>query len=156
MGTPQPQIVAVSRSASRGVKKQNIAQGRLISNHGLEGDAHAGNWSRQVSLLAQENIDQVRQRGLEVGPGDFAENLTTRGLELIKLPIGSRLRIGPQAELEVTQIGKEDHPDSPMRRLVGESLLPHAGIFARVVISGEVRPGDAIEVLDVSGRHPDR
>ncbi|RLA88583.1 MAG: MOSC domain-containing protein, partial [Deltaproteobacteria bacterium] len=94
MGTPQPQIVAVSRSASRGVKKQNIAQGRLISNHGLEGDAHAGNWSRQVSLLAQENIDQVRQRGLEVGPGDFAENLTTRGLELIKLPIGSRLRIG--------------------------------------------------------------
>ncbi|MDD3580752.1 MAG: MOSC domain-containing protein [Desulfobacca sp.] len=156
MGTLQPQIVAVSRSATRGVQKQNIAQGRLIPDHGLEGDAHAGNWPRQVSLLAQESIDQVRPRGLPVGPGDFAENLTTRGLELTKLPIGTRLRIGSQAELEVTQVGKEDHPDSPIRRLVGESLLPHAGIFARVVIGGEVRPGDPIEVLDVSGRHPDR
>lgn len=148
--------MAVSRSQQKRVKKENIAQARLLPDHGLEGDAHAGNGPRQVSLLAQESIDRARQRGLQVGPGDFAENLTTQGLDLLSLPIGTRLRLGSAVELEVTQIGKADHPDNPIRRQVGEALIPREGIFARVLRGGEVRPGDPIEVRYVSGRNSNR
>ncbi|MFP3867348.1 MAG: MOSC domain-containing protein [Desulfobacteraceae bacterium] len=147
--------MAVSRSRVRAAKKENLPQARLIAGYGLEGDAHAGDWPRQVSLLGLESIDRLRQQGLKVGPGDFAENLTTAGLELTRLAPGTRLRIGSQVELEVTQIGKEDHPDSPIRKLVGESLLPSEGIFARVIVGGKVHPGDPIEVLHVSGRNSD-
>ncbi|MBW1917485.1 MAG: MOSC domain-containing protein [Deltaproteobacteria bacterium] len=156
MDEPYPRIVAVSRSRSRGVQKENLPQAHLIAGYGLEGDAHAGDWPRQISLLGQESIARLRQQGLDVGPGDFAENLTTAGLELTSLPLGTRLRIGSQVELEVTQIGKEDHPDSPIRKMVGASLIPDEGIFARVIVGGEVHPGDSIEVVDVSGRNPDR
>ena len=149
-------VVAINISEKKGVVKKPIPEGNFIKDFGLEGDAHAGNGPRQVSLLAQESIDRARQRGLQVGPGDFAENLTTQGLDLLSLPIGTRLRLGSAVELEVTQIGKADHPDNPIRRQVGEALIPREGIFARVLRGGEVRPGDPIEVRYVSGRNSNR
>ena len=101
-------VVAVCVSEHKGERKRNVGAGRMIAGHGLEGDAHAGNWHRQVSLLAIESIERMRARGLEVGPGDFAENITTEGLELLRLPVGTLLRIGT-AIVEVSQIGKQCH-----------------------------------------------
>ncbi|MGD2272942.1 MAG: MOSC domain-containing protein, partial [Desulfobacterales bacterium] len=100
-------VVAVSISLKKGVKKTNIRQGTLVENCGFEYDAHAGKWHRQVSLLAIESIAKIRKRGLEVGPGDFAENITTEGLTLWEIPVGTCLQIGQQVLLEVTQIGKD-------------------------------------------------
>jgi MOSC domain-containing protein YiiM len=148
-------IVAVSVSKTKGVKKTNVPQARLVVGHGLEGDAHAGDWHRQVSLLAQESIDRMQHMGLVLAPGDFAENLTTSGLEVFTLPIGARLRIGPEVELEVTQIGKACHQGCAIREQVGDCVMPREGIFTRVLAGGLVQPGDSIEVVDVSSRHSD-
>ena len=141
------QVVAVSTSSRKGQKKTNLIQCELLVNQGLEGDAHAGDWHRQVSLLAVESIDRIRQKGLEVTPGDFAENITTTGLKLWELPLGTRLTVGSQALLEVTQVGKECHDRCAIYHQVGDCVMPREGIFTRVLRGGTVKPGDNINIL---------
>lgn len=143
------QVIAVSISSRKGIKKTNINQGRLIENHGLEHDAHAGNWHRQVSLLAVESIDKIRAKGLDVGPGDFAENITIEGIRLWDLPVGKRMKLG-QTLIEVTQIGKQCHSRCAIYHQVGDCVMPREGIFARVIKGGFIRPGDRIIHLDQS------
>lgn len=141
------EVVAVSLSEERGRGKHRVPSIDLRAKHGAVGDAHAGDWHRQVSLLAWEDVLEARERGLEVGPGSFAENIATRGIVLHELAVGTRLRVGP-ALLEVTQIGKpEDEPDV-IHKLVGDSVIPQRGIFARVIEGGTVRAGDTIQLVD--------
>lgn len=144
----EPRIVAVSRSEQRRTRKRQIAEGTLVENWGLEGDAHAGAWHRQVSLLADESYEKARSLwSLDLSHGDFAENLATRGIDLKSLPIGTRLRIGSEALLEVTQIGKKCHSGCEIMQQTGRCVFPEEGIFGRVVRAGRVRPGDAIRIL---------
>lgn len=149
-------LVAVCLSERAGTRKTPVPVGVLREEHGLVGDAHAGT-GRQVSLLAAESIQKMQGRGLSLGPGDFAENLTTSGFVLHTLRPGARIRVGPEAVLEVTQIGKACHADCEIRRLTGDCVMPKEGVFARVVVGGEVRAGDHVEVLDGQGesRDPD-
>ncbi|HXX59261.1 MAG TPA: MOSC domain-containing protein [Dehalococcoidales bacterium] len=141
-------IVAVSTSEKKGTKKKPVNCGILRTEYGIEGDAHAdATWHRQVSLLAQESIDKMRAMGVEVGPGDFAENITTRGINLLALPIGTRLKSGKDILLEVTQIGKECHTKCAIFQQVGTCVMPTEGIFVRVLKGGEIKPGDSIEVV---------
>lgn len=140
-------ILAVCISEHKGERKKNIGQGVLIENHGLEGDAHAGDWHRQVSLLAIESIKKMQEKGLDVGPGDFAENLTTEGIDLVSLPIGTKLKIGEQAVGEVTQIGKECHSRCAIYYQSGDCVMPREGIFIRVLKGGPVKVNDSIEVI---------
>lgn len=142
-------VVAVCISAKKGTRKKNVGEARAIVNYGLENDAHAANWHRQISLLALESIEKMRQAGLSVGPGDFAENITTEGIELTSLPIGTRLRVG-EVEMEVTQIGKECHTRCAIYRLAGDCVMPREGIFTRVLSPGLIKVGDGIEVLSVA------
>lgn len=140
-------VVAVCLSEQRGTSKHEVNYVELRADWGVVGDAHAGDWHRQVSLLAWESIEKARQRGLDVGPGSFAENITTEGLELHTLPIGTRLRVGP-ARLEVTQIGKEPHERDVIHELVGDSVIPREGIFCRVLEGGVVKAGDTVLILE--------
>jgi len=116
-----------------------------LEETGLEGDAHAGSGHRQVSLLAVESIAKMKARGLDVGPGDFAENITTSGVDLVSLPVGSRLRLG-EALLEVSQIGKVCHSRCTIFEQAGDCVMPREGIFARILVGGNVRTGDPITV----------
>ena len=143
----QPRIVAVSVSDRNGVVKHNVPEARLLLDHGLAGDAHAEGGIRQVSLLARESIDKMRAAGAQVNPGDFAENLTTAGLDVCALPVGTRLKVGAEVELEITQIGKACHQGCAIREQVGDCVMPREGVFARVLQEGLVKPGDVIEVL---------
>jgi MOSC domain-containing protein YiiM len=147
-------IHAVSVSDRKGVVKHNVPQARLLVEHGLEGDAHAEGGIRQVSLLSLESIDKMVAAGARVKPGDFAENLTVEGLEVMTLPVGTRLKVG-EVELEITQIGKTCHKGCAIRELVGDCVMPREGVFARVLTAGVVKPGDEIEVTDVPGGDPD-
>ncbi len=143
-------IIAVCTSKKKGIPKEPIAEGFFEEERGLAGDAHAGQIdSRQVSLLARESIDKMRSRGLELVPGDFAENLTTEGIDLPHLPVGTRLNVGGVI-LEVSQIGKECHTACAIRRKVGECIMPEEGIFARVIKGGTIRTGDEIEMKESS------
>lgn len=139
-------VAGVCISEKTGTLKVDVGSARLKANWGIEGDAHAGEWHRQISLLALESIEVARARGLDVGPGDFAENITTEGLVLVDLPIGTRLRLG-ETLVEVTQIGKDPQEHSPVHDMWGDSLIPREGIFARVLEGGLVSVGDSIEVL---------
>ncbi len=139
-------VVAVCISDRTGIPKKPIAEGILQAQWGLEGDAHAGAWHRQVSLLAIESIEKMRAKGLNVHPGSFAENITTEGLELYTLPIGTRLRLGT-ALVEVTQIGKGCHTKCAIYQAAGDCVMPREGIFVRVLEPGVVRAGDPIEIL---------
>lgn len=140
-------IVAVCSAEAKGMRKKDQGAGRLIANFGLEGDAHASEkWHRQVSLLALESIDKMRGQGLDVGPGDFAENLTIKGLELYTLPIGTRLRLGAEALGEVSQIGKECHNRCAIYEQAGDCVMPREGIFIKVLAGGEIKNGDAVTV----------
>jgi len=130
-------VLAVNVSQAQGEQKHPVEQALLQENHGIVGDAHAGDWHRQVSLLAEEEIDTMRGRGVELHYGDFAENITTRGIDLASLPVGTRLHIGA-AVLEVTQIGKECHHGCAIRQAVGDCVMPRKGIFARVIRGGEI------------------
>lgn len=145
--SPAGRIEAVSFSQRKGEKKSNMEKGRLLASRGLEGDAHAGDWHRQVSLLAMESIAKIRARGLAVNPGDFAENITTSGIRLWELTPGTRLSLGRRALLEVTQIGKECHSRCAIFYQVGDCVMPREGIFARVLRGGIIRPGDPVRVL---------
>jgi len=130
-------IVSVNVSRKKGERKSPVPSISLRPAHGVEGDAHAGDWHRQVSLLAAEDIEYMRGKGAQVGPGDFAENITTEGVVLSSLPVGARLRVG-DVELEVTQIGKECHKGCAIMQQVGECIMPRRGIFARVLKGGVI------------------
>jgi MOSC domain-containing protein YiiM len=140
-------VLAVCISEKKGERKKPVAAVTLREAHGIVGDAHAGDWHRQVSLLAQESIDKMRRLGLDVNAGDFAENITTSGIDLVALPVGSRLKIG-ETLLEVTQIGKECHTRCAIFYQAGDCVMPKEGIFVRVLAGGTVQPGDGIEILD--------
>ena len=141
-------VLAVSVSKRKGEKKTNIPAGRLIGNFGLKSDAHAGDWHRQVSLLAAESIDKIKAKGLDVRPGDFAENITTEGINLWDLPVGTRLRLGDRALAEVTQIGKECHSRCAIFHQVGDCVMPREGIFVRILKGGMIKPGDTVISLE--------
>lgn len=140
-------ILAVSISDNKGEKKRNIESARLITDHGMEGDAHAGEWHRQVSLLAIESIGKIRAKGIDVNPGEFAENLTTEGIRVWEIPVGGRIRIGNTVLVEVTQIGKECHSRCAIFQQVGDCVMPREGIFVKILEDGEVRPGDTVKVI---------
>lgn len=140
-------IVAVCTSPGKGGRKTDVRQGRLVENFGLEGDGHAGDWHRQVSLLAVESIDKMRAAGLDVGPGDFAENITTAGLDLCALPVGTVLRAGETALLEITQIGKICHERCAIFYQAGDCVMPKEGIFAVVRCGGAIATGAPVEVV---------
>ena len=143
--TPAGTVVAVNVSAAKGERKTPVSEVVLRADHGIEGDGHAGDWHRQVSLLAQESIDKMTAAGLEVGPGDFAENITTRGLEVAALPLQTTLELG-EALVEVTQIGKECHSRCAIYEQAGDCVMPREGIFVRVLRGGRVAPGDPVRV----------
>jgi MOSC domain-containing protein YiiM len=144
-------IHAVSVSDRKGVVKHNVPCARLLVEHGLEGDAHAEGGIRQVSLLSLQSINKMIAMGAAVKPGDFAENLTVDGLEVMTLAVGTRLKVGHDVLLEITQIGKTCHKGCAIRELVGDCVMPREGVFARVLAEGEVKVGDTIEVLGFPG-----
>ena len=140
-------VVAVCTSANKGERKKNVGTANLLVGLGIEGDAHAGFKHRQVSLLALESIQKMQAQGLDVHPGDFAENITTLGLELFTLPVGTRLKIGDTL-LEVSQIGKECHTRCAIFYQAGDCVMPKEGIFVIVLEGGKIAVDDTIEVLD--------
>jgi len=140
------EVVAVCTSENKGERKKPVDAVELRVDHGIVGDAHAGDWHRQVSLLAQESINKMRALGLDVTSGDFAENITTSGIDLVFMPVSSRLRIG-EALLEVTQIGKECHTRCAIFHQAGDCVMPKEGIFAKVIRPGRIKAGDGISSL---------
>jgi len=139
-------IIAVCGSEKKGTKKEGVKEGILQEDFGLIGNAHADCCShRQVSLLAIESINKMRSLGFDVGPGDFAENLTTEGIDLVSLPIGTEISIGNEIILEISQIGKECHSGCAIYRQIGKCIMPKEGIFAKVIRGGLVRAGDTIK-----------
>jgi MOSC domain-containing protein YiiM len=142
-------VIAVCISEKKGTRKQPIPEGLVKEGYGLENDAHADSgWHRQVSLLSESSIDKMRQFGLELKPGDFAENLTCEGIDLPALPIGTRLAVGKDIVLEITQIGKECHAGCAISKEIGKCIMPKEGIFAKVIRGGVVKPGDPIEKIE--------
>jgi cyclic pyranopterin phosphate synthase len=141
-------IRAISVSKEKGTQKVNVPDAEFKADFGLVGDAHAGPWHRQVSLLGIESIEKMIAKGANVSPGNFAENITTEGIDLLKLSLGSRLRLGQNVELEVTQFGKECHGRCEIFQQVGDCVMPREGIFAKVTKAGRIRVGDLIEVID--------
>ena len=143
-------VVSVNISERKGEQKHPVPEIQLKLRHGIVGDAHAGDWHRQISLLAEESVDTMRANcPVPLDAGVFAENINTAGIDLKSLPIGTRLRIG-ETEVEVTQIGKECHSDCAIRRLAGTCVMPTEGIFAIVVREGTVRKGDPITILEAT------
>ncbi|KXG77577.1 MOSC domain-containing protein [Thermotalea metallivorans] len=141
-------VVAINISERKGVPKKTIVQGMFRTDHGLEGDAHAGNWHRQVSLLGIESIEKMKAIGIEgLCTGKFAENITTEGIALWQLPVGTKLKIGETIQ-EVTQIGKECHTKCAIFHQVGNCVMPTEGIFTKVLKDGIVKMGDEILVLE--------
>ena len=139
------EIIAVCKSREKGTRKEPTAEGLLREDYGLVGDAHADCCThRQVSLLAIESINKMRSLGFDISPGDFAENLTTEGIDLVSLPVGTRTSIGEEVILEVTQIGKECHTGCAIYHQIGKCIMPKEGVFARVIRGGLVRAGDKI------------
>ena len=139
-------VLAVCISTRKGEKKHPVDAIVLKIDHGIVGDAHAGHWHRQISLLANESVDKMREKGLTLEAGDFAENILTEGVALRTLPVGTRLRVG-ETELEITQIGKECHSDCEIKKKVGVCVMPAEGVFAIVKKEGTIKAGDEIVVL---------
>jgi len=139
-------IVSLNISREKGVSKEPVESAEVKVDYGMAGDAHAGDWHRQISLLAEESIDSMRNKGLELDPGALAENITTEGLDLVSLPIGARLSNG-QVVLEVTQIGKKCHHGCAIFQQVGDCVMPREGIFTKVIIPGILRRGDSLDVM---------
>ncbi|MCD6266288.1 MAG: MOSC domain-containing protein [Deltaproteobacteria bacterium] len=149
-------IVAVCKSKEKGTKKGRVDAGFFRENYGLVGDAHADPQThRQVSLLSVKSINKMQSLGVNVGYGDFAENITTEGIDLVCLPIGARLLVGDEVFLEVTQIGKECHTGCAIFRQIGKCIMPKEGIFARVIQGGFIRAGDTIKAI-TRGRKDER
>jgi MOSC domain-containing protein YiiM len=139
-------VTAVCISDKKGVQKHPVPEISVRKNHGIEGDAHAGDWHRQVSLLGEESVDKLRAHFPILPAGAFAENILTKGIILYELPIGTRLRVG-ETLLEVTQIGKECHASCAIKIVTGDCVMPREGIFAIVLEEGKIKAGDAIEVV---------
>ena len=148
MATIRGSIKAISVSKEKGTQKVNVPSAELKTDFGIVGDAHAGNTHRQISLLAVESIDKMTAKGASVSPGNFAENITTAGLDLIGLLVGSKIRVGKKVELEITQHGKKCHHHCQVYEQIGDCIMPREGIFAKVTESGSIKVGDAIEVLN--------
>lgn len=142
-------IMAVCISEKRGTQKKNIDKVRLIENFGLEGDAHGGNWHRQVSLLSYEKVRAFEEKGISVEDGAFGENLLVEGFDFKTLPVGTRFRCG-EALLEMTQIGKECHSHCEIYQAVGDCIMPREGVFARVLHGGMIQIGDVMEIVPSS------
>ncbi|MFU8891073.1 MAG: MOSC domain-containing protein [Anaerosomatales bacterium] len=154
---PRPgRVVSVNLSEKKTVRKTPGQSGTLVYDRGFEGDAHAGDWHRQVSLLAQESIDSMVAKGLDVGAGDFAENITTEGIELPSLPVGTVLKVGEEAVLEVSQIGKVCHTKCAIYYQAGDCVMPREGIFVVVREPGDVAVGDTVEVVSLGDGTCDR
>jgi MOSC domain-containing protein YiiM len=142
-------VIAVSVSSKKGIPKSNTDRIKLIEGYGIEGDAHAGNWHRQVSFLALESIEKMKQKGLiNLKPGAFAENITTEFLSLPGLKPGTRMKIGNNSVIEITQIGKECHSRCAIYYSAGDCVMPKEGIFAKVITGGEISAGDEITILN--------
>ena len=141
-------VISVNISDKKGMRKKPVKEAEIITDHGIKGDAHASSaWHRQISLLALESIKKMQDLGLKVNPGDFAENITTEGIDLIKLPIGTRMRIG-DVVAEVSQIGKECHTRCAIYYQAGDCVMPKEGIFIKVLNGGKIRVGDEISVSE--------
>lgn len=141
-------VLSINVSEKKGVRKKPVEQAVLGANLGIEGDAHASDqWHRQVSLLAMESIKKMQDMGLKVGPGDFAENITTEGIDLPTLPLGTRMTIGEEVEGEVSQIGKECHNRCAIYHQAGDCVMPTEGIFIKVIKGGSIKTGDPVRVL---------
>ena len=138
-------VIAVCTSPEKGTVKTNVHQGKFIENFGIEGDAHAGNWHRQVSLLSSEQVEAFKARGADVGHGSFGENIVVEGFDLKSLPIGTRFACG-DVVLELTQVGKQCHAHCAIYHQVGDCIMPREGVFCKVIEGGAIAPGDAIEI----------
>jgi MOSC domain-containing protein YiiM len=145
-------IVSINVSKHKGTQKTAITQAEVIKGHGIEGDAHAGPWHRQVSFLASESIASARNTGLDVGSGDFAENITTSGIDWKQIPVGARLKLGERVIMEITQIGKECHNKCAIYYKAGDCIMPKEGIFASVVEGGIIRVNDSINILNAQSQ----
>ena len=146
-------VVSVNISEKKGTVKHPVAEIQLKIRHGIAGDAHAGDWHRQISMLAQESVDKMRRLLPQLKAGAFAENINTEGIDLKSLPVGTRLGIG-ETEVEVTQIGKECHNDCAIKKATGSCVMPTEGIFVIVVKEGTVRPGDAVSIIGKEEESP--
>ena len=143
-------IVSIAVSKKKGTPKTPVEEAFLSKDHGLKGDAHAGPWHRQVSLLASESIEQANARGLDVGFGDFAENIATVGVDWKTLPIGTRALLGERVMIEITQIGKECHNRCAIYYKAGDCIMPREGVFARVLAEGRIKCGDPVKIIENS------
>lgn len=142
------QIIDVCISEKKGIAKTPVSKVELVPGHGIQDDAHAGPWHRQVSLLAEESHQVMLDKGANVKHGDFGENIVTQGIDLVALPVGTQLTIGDGIKVRVTQIGKECHDHCAIYHTVGDCIMPRAGIFVEVLTGGTVKSGDAIQVDD--------
>lgn len=140
-------IVSIAMSKKKGTRKTTIDEAILLQDHGLEGDAHAGPWHRQVSFLASESIERSQKQGLDVTFGDFAENIATTGIDWKNVSIGTKVKLGDNALVEITQIGKECHNKCAIYYQAGDCIMPKEGIFGRVLQGGKIACGDGITVL---------
>ncbi|RLF51845.1 MAG: MOSC domain-containing protein [Thermoplasmata archaeon] len=140
-------VISINISHKKGLKKTPVKEA-IVNERGIVGDAHAGEWHRQISLLAEESIEKMRELGLKIGYGDFAENITTKNIDLSKLRIGQKIRVGKEVILEITQIGKKCHDECEIKRLIGKCVMPKEGVFARVISGGKIKVGDEIIVLE--------
>ncbi|MGA7876647.1 MAG: MOSC domain-containing protein [Desulfoferrobacter sp.] len=141
-------IVSIAFSLKKGTRKTPVSEALLLENHGLEGDAHAGQWHRQVSFLASESIAKAQKQGLDVTFGDFAENIATEGIDWLAVALGTHFQLGETVVVEITQIGKECHKKCAIYYQAGDCIMPREGVFARVLKGGTIRVGDTIKRLD--------
>jgi MOSC domain-containing protein YiiM len=140
-------IISIAISKKKGTRKSQIDHATLIQNHGLEGDAHAGSWHRQVSFLASESIEASKKKGCDVTFGDYAENIATSGINWQKVPVGTLIHLGDLAIIRITQIGKECHKRCAIYYLAGDCIMPREGIFGRVIKGGEIHSGDMVRII---------
>ncbi len=143
-------IVSIAISKKKGTPKVQVRKASLLEDHGLDGDAHAGPWHRQVSFLAAESIEKARKKGLAVGFGDFAENIATSGIDWLDIPVGARVNLGDSAVVEITQKGKECHKKCAIYYMAGDCIMPREGIFGKVIQAGEIRCEAPVRILHES------
>lgn len=144
-------IVSIAVSKKKGTRKTPVDEIFISKDHGLEGDAHAGKWHRQVSFLSSESIEAAREQGLDVTFGDFAENIATTGIDWKTIPVGTRIKLGRTVLVEITQIGKECHNRCAIYYKAGDCIMPREGVFARVLEEGNIRCGDEIQIMQKVG-----
>ncbi len=150
MGMEKIKIVSLAVSKKKGTRKTPVEEVTLVPEHGVEGDAHAGAWHRQVSFLSAESIDKAKEKGLDVDFGAFAENIATLGMDWKSVPIGTKFQVGDSALVEITQIGKECVQKCAIYYLAGDCIMPREGVFARVLKGGKIRCGDEILMVEDS------